>query len=181
MHYGLRWIQATGDALPMRLMLKMRIWLGAPLIGIVVVVGGCSGTFVETTTNRYSNYYDAVADGALQRGWLPRNLPDSVHDIVETHNIDTNELWVKFQFDKADIKGLLRQCEKMVDLRLPAATRVKRMAAWWPQTLTDKNGKQLPNEMQAYSCLKMPHAESAFDAGMILDTQKQTAWYWIDP
>jgi hypothetical protein len=164
----------------MRLMRKMGVWLGASLIG-AAATGGCSGDFVETSTNQYSNYKEAVADGALQRGWLPRNLPDSAHNIVETHNSDTNELWAKFQLDQADINGFLGHCEEAIDLRLPSAARAKKMAAWWPEALMDKKGGQWPSTMQAYRCSKMLHAESELDAGMILDAQEKTAWYWIGP
>lgn len=164
----------------MRLMRKMRVWLNASLIG-AVVIGGCSGDFVETTTNQYSNYKEAVTDGALQRGWLPRNIPDSAHEITEAHNVDTNEVLAKFKFDRVDMNNLLRQCAKTTDLQLPSAARAKKIAAWWPEMLTDKSSVQLPNTMQAYRCSKMPHAENEFDATMILDMQGQTAWYWIEP
>lgn len=162
----------------MKLMRKMGIWLGIFLI-FSVLVGGCSGEFSEMTTNQYADYKEAEVDGALQRGWLPRNLPASAHGITETHNIDTNQIWVRFQFDRADIKSFLRQCAKAADLRLPSAARTKKMAAWWPEALTDKSGEQLPNTTQAYRCSKMPHAKSKLDAGMVLDTQAQTAWYWV--
>lgn len=158
----------------------MEVWLGASLIA-AVLAGGCSGDFVETSTNQYSDYKEAVEDGALRRGWLPRNLPDSAHGITETHNIDTNELWAKFQFDQADINSFLRQCAKTADLRLPSSLRAKKIATWWPEALTDKSGERLPNTMQAYRCSKMPHAKSEFDAGVVLDAQEQIAWYWIDP
>ena len=164
----------------MRLMSKIRLWLSAFLIG-TVITAGCSSDFVETTTNQYSNYKEAVEAGAIQRGWLPQALPESANDIVETHNIDTNELWVKFKFAQADIKTFLSECEKANDLRLPSAGRTKKLATWWPETLTDKNGMQLYNAMQAYRCLEMPHAENSFDAGMILDEKEKIVWYWIEP
>lgn len=181
MFYSLQWIQTTWDALPMRPTPGMRVRLSSSLVAAVLIGGGCSSNFVETATNHYSNYGEAAEDGALQRGWLPRNLPGSAHNIVETHNIDTNELWAKFQLDQADIDRFLRHCAKSADIRLPPAERTEKMAAWWPDALTDKSVERLPNGMQTYHCSKIPHAKSELDAGMILDAEEQAIWYWVDP
>jgi len=163
--------------MPMR---KMRAWIDSSLIAIILLTVGCSGDIVETTTSHYSNYKKAAEDGVVERGWLPRNLPDSAYDIIETHNIDTNELWVKFQFSQTDINSFLSQCAETANLRLPSA-RTRIIATWWPETLTDRGGERLPSTMQMYRCSKMPHAQSEFDASVVLDAQEQIAWYWIDP
>jgi len=164
----------------MKYMQNTKAWISYFLTA-AMLAGGCSGDFVETTTNQYANYKEATEGGALQRGWLPRNLPGSAHGIIETHNIDTNELWAKFQFIQSDINSFLRQCIEIADLPLPSSTRAKKMAAWWPETLTDKSDGRLPSAMQTYHCSSMPHANNVFDANIILDAREQIAWYWIDP
>lgn len=53
----------------------------------LLLIIGCS----ETTTSRYANYQEAADDNLFLRGWVPDVLPVNSGEIVETHNIDSNE------------------------------------------------------------------------------------------
>jgi hypothetical protein len=44
----------------------------------------------------------ARADGAIERGWLPDQLPDSAFDITESHDLDTNTGSGSFHFHAED-------------------------------------------------------------------------------
>jgi hypothetical protein len=139
-----------------------------------VLAGGCADAPVETSTNRYANYAEAMKDGAFQRGWLPGNLPDSAYA-----NMDTNELLVSFKYASTDIDEFLDKCIATSNLELPAAGRTKKVATWWPKILTDSNQEKMPDALQAYRCRNMPHATTAMDANLVLKPQETTAWYWI--
>ena len=50
----------------------------------------------------YASAAAARANGAVGRGWLPEELPDSAFSISESHNLDTNTGGGSFSFGAAD-------------------------------------------------------------------------------
>lgn len=44
----------------------------------------------------------ARSDGAVERGWLPQELPNSAFDIAESHDLDTDTGGGSFHFQAAD-------------------------------------------------------------------------------
>ena len=148
------------------------------LLASAMTACGCSGGVVETTTARYSSYQSAEGDGALKRGWLPRTLPLSARDIVETHNIDTNEMWLRFQYDPKDIAEFLKGCAEVSSLQIPPVERTHKLVQWWPRILMGGDGR-LPNTMKSYRCSQMPHAQSDLPASVVLSPKEATAWYWV--
>ena len=79
----------------------------------------------ETPTTRYPTYAEAVADGAIQRGWIPGFVPSSATTIEETHNIDTNWQWLEFTAPPEDLR---RSMQIWLGLS-PFAKEKKRVAA----------------------------------------------------
>lgn len=151
------------------------------IAGILMVLIGCSSDFVETSTTRYSNYEEAAVSGAVRRGWLPLAFPATAHDIVETHNIDTNEVWISFHYKGDGINELISHCTEHPNIILPSARRVMKLVPWWPLVLTDQKGEKFPHEMRVYYCQNMSHSEVKLNAALIVDPKKSTAWYWIIP
>ena len=72
---------------------------------IMVIVGvGAFSTWLETPRAVYNSYDDAVRAGAVGPNmWIPEFLPKSASQIVERHNIDTNESSLTFQFSGSDL------------------------------------------------------------------------------
>ena len=54
----------------------------------------------------YATLEDAVAAGAVDRGWVPDFLPPSTHEIAEVHNLDLNTGAGRFRFGADDIEDL---------------------------------------------------------------------------
>jgi len=76
----------------------------------------------ETKTSQYISYNDAKKANAIgEEKWLPIWLPDDSFEISETHNIDTNETWLRFRFAKP-MEGLGKWCRVIIktDVRFPA-------------------------------------------------------------
>lgn len=68
--------------------LKVCVGLAVAVFGALALlyfVGSC-----DVVSERYATYADAVADGAVTRGWIPPNMPHDAYDIRETHDIDTS-------------------------------------------------------------------------------------------
>jgi len=75
-----------------------RNWFYAFLAVAVFFLAGCD----ETMRVSYATAAAARADGAIQRGWLPQELPDSATEIAESHDLDTNTGSGSFRFEKSD-------------------------------------------------------------------------------
>ena len=56
-------------------------------------------------SSSYIESYDSLdkdAKGRRQRGWLPAWLPKTATRIHESHNLDTNEIWLMFSYSPRD-------------------------------------------------------------------------------
>jgi hypothetical protein len=51
---------------------------------------------VDRLGTSYATAADAIASGDMERGWLPSNLPPIATEIHEEHDLDTNEVWMRF-------------------------------------------------------------------------------------
>ena len=63
--------------------------------------------FPEVQINKYDSIETAKEQQAIQKGWIPKNLPPSAYDIVETHDLDSNTILGKFFYRESDEEGLL--------------------------------------------------------------------------
>ena len=57
--------------------------------------------------NKYENMAAVHKQKALGHGWLPSLLPASAYDIVETHDIDSNDVFGKFSYKEPDEAALV--------------------------------------------------------------------------
>ncbi len=58
---------------------------------------------METRSSSFSSYYELTAKAPIEESeWFPRWMPKSAFDIKESHNIDTNYVWIVSHFDKSD-------------------------------------------------------------------------------
>lgn len=105
--------------------------------------------YMEVVDTYYPTLLAAKASGVVGKGkWVPPILPPSASDIHERHDIDTNEVWIKFRFDLCDLAVLLKQLEelstkdisslKLWGLRTPRWWH-KRRPDWWPALLSQKS------------------------------------------
>lgn len=69
--------------------------------------------YFENPTSRYETYHSAREAGAMEEGrWIPDFLPQSSRNIVETHDIDTNELEISFEYTSGDLGRLPAECDR---------------------------------------------------------------------
>ena len=74
-------------------------------LGVALMLMGCS----DVANQAYPTLAAAKADGAIERGWLPRILPASSVQIEEEHNLDTNVGQGAFSFAPADAEQFRQQ------------------------------------------------------------------------
>lgn len=95
---------------------------------LVVLLVGC-----ERGSSNYATLTDAVADGAVARGWVPPYLSDSASEIREVHDLDTNETWGEFRYaNSGNSTPVQPPCEVTTLVEFPREPWVE----WWPSDLT---------------------------------------------
>ena len=65
--------------------------------------------FTDTQINKYDSITAVHENKAIKEGWIPKILPTSAYDIVETHDIDTNQNFGKFKYKEQDEADFLTQ------------------------------------------------------------------------
>ncbi len=73
-------------------------WLHGLFAGSILMFAACD----DTLRASYSTAAATRTDGAVKRGWLPQELPDSAFDITESHDLDSNTGSGSFLFKDAD-------------------------------------------------------------------------------
>jgi hypothetical protein len=93
---------------------------------VFLLLVACSG---EVQVNQYPSSEAARAAGAVQRGWVPNVLPSSAVNIIEKHDLDTNQTWGRFQFAAIDSQRVRESL--VIAKRSPECPRDAK-EAWWP-------------------------------------------------
>jgi hypothetical protein len=72
--------------------------------------------------------------GAVAKGWIPGDLPDSATELREVHDVDTNEVWGTFRLytNEPGTIGLSRIEASRINGHSVRAPRV----TWWPEKLS---------------------------------------------
>jgi hypothetical protein len=141
-------------------------------IGIILVAGILLFRWFSTQEEPekyYLSRQEIVTDDAIGRGWVPSWLPTSAHSINETHNIDTNEVWMKFKFNTNEIIGI-EACsiDNTTDFKKANGPRVKNHS-WWV--------KPEGNDWEGYIC-KWKMVEHPREARLIVSKNNGIALYW---
>lgn len=157
----------------------MKLHTLIPLTVALVAAGACSDASRPVSSSSYASFQEASSSGILESGWLPRNLPKSATDIVESHHIDNGELWVRFRYFDSDIETLLGGCLVDPSAQLPDKRRTKLDADWWPDGLTSGSDQALQRRWKIYWCQNQIHAQTTMAAGVAVDPLEHVAWYWI--
>jgi len=110
------------------------------LLSLIVSLTVMACERLETVKNVYPDMKTAKRSGAIQRGWVPAFLPISAEDIIEEHNIDTNEVWLSFSLPKNNIWINEKLC-RTTELDKVSFPR-RKSGAWWPIALIENTSRQ---------------------------------------
>jgi len=64
---------------------------------------------LDLKSNYYKTYNELILSDDLSRGWVSINLPKSSSNIIEYHDVDTNEVWISF--DHLYMESHLNSCD----------------------------------------------------------------------
>lgn len=136
-----------------------------------LVLSGCAGPAVHTAS--YATLAEARTAGAIDKGWVPADLPEGAYELRAAYAIDGWERWGLFNFRPADA-GALRSVLASEEITL-AGTRMEipGRIEWWPVILRG----DLDAERIAATGLRAYHARAG---GRIfgVNWDQGRAYYW---
>lgn len=128
----------------------------------------------ERATKYYPKYEDAASDSAVKRGWIPEIVPKTATEIHEQHDLDTNDVWLRFNVPSlgkgklsAGLKGLTDEEISKIKLKNPSK------ADWWFEGLIQQspsNDNALNAEVFRVNCNG--------DGYLAIDRSTQRVYYW---
>jgi hypothetical protein len=133
----------------------------------LVVIRGC--VLIEEPGKYYSSRQDVVADDAIGRGWVPPWLPSSAHEINEAHNVDTNEVWMKFKLGPSELNAIEACQNDAATTFANAHGPHSNLRFWW--------AKPEGNDWDGYICRWKFH-DQAREARMVVSRSRGVAFYW---
>lgn len=162
-------------------MLIRRI-LGLLSITLFIFIHGCG----EIQDTFYANIDAAKKDGAIKRGWIPNILPESSSEIYERSDIDSNQVWLRFKFDKKDIKSLLEQVEEVDTaeintIKFNKPCNIIWCVNWWPRKLNKESfNKQSVLKIYRYNRVLTyyDNHQETVPSFFVIDWNLNIAYYW---
>ncbi|WP_049723848.1 hypothetical protein [Gilvimarinus polysaccharolyticus] len=84
-----------------------------------------------------SRYFESYSPQIHNGNWIPNIFPNDISSIHETHNIDTNEVWLRFETNtlKVSTKNFVKLAsDEIINLKI----RQPFMASWWFDGIIDQ-------------------------------------------
>jgi hypothetical protein len=106
------------------------LWL---LLLLALFASGCDA--LERLESSYGSLAEAMADGAITRGWLPADLPPSATAIREWHDLDTNRGFGTLRFGSSDDGWVHEHWQAVADTRPLNVRHQWGDPVWWPNEL----------------------------------------------
>lgn len=53
----------------------------------------------DVQRTKFSSFYEVEKSGYLKKGWIPADFPRNTSNIKETHDLDSNEVWIICDFN----------------------------------------------------------------------------------
>jgi hypothetical protein len=100
-----------------------KVCIGSGIIGgallLLILMRICvAWLYSEELPRSYFDDYAAVkASGLIERGWIPPYIPKSVTNVVEQHDLDSNDVTMSFTYRIGDTASTRQACGHEKTLR----------------------------------------------------------------
>jgi hypothetical protein len=132
---------------------------------LLLLIGACDG---YTRENLYATHAEARSAGEVRdNGPVPTFLPSSIANIRARYNIESNELWLSFDWNGVDLGAVASRCKRAL---LSADQFPRRAPAKWPSDL--KRGSD-----------KAPAGTIMMTCGegyLALQSESKRGFYWMN-
>lgn len=145
--------------------MKVKIAVG---LSVALLTAACER--METAESVYPDARAAISAGAIQRGWIPAFLPPSAKEISEKHNLDTNEVWLRFSMEPGERSSIEKSCRR---IQPPEAVFPRKGGGdWWPEVLTEeqRSARLQTGKYMLYRCEN--------GGSMAVEEGGRTVFYW---
>jgi len=68
-------------------------------ISIIIFLLGQLSSCSDNFESKFKTYDELLKSGYLENGWIPKSIPTDSKDIRETHNLDINRVFGRFEFE----------------------------------------------------------------------------------
>jgi hypothetical protein len=93
----------------------------------------------DRSASFYSTRAQAIAAGAVDRGWIPRSLPVEATAIHEEHDMDTNEVWIRFTLPRDRARQFAGSLHLLAQEEMSSvAIRPPCDRSWWFEGLIEQ-------------------------------------------
>ena len=164
--------------------INLRSVVSIPLVALLAVAAnyllGCTDS--EIKTNHYQTYTDALNDRAVQRGWYPKLIPASAIDIKEQHDLDTNQVWIRFRISTEDKKVMLDKMRKLTNDEIRSLEIITpKVDGWWFGQLAGQEPKtegEKITDVYVGTCENGSIYERSY---LVIDRENSYLYYWCGP
>jgi hypothetical protein len=130
----------------------------------------------ESPEEVYSDYNTAIESEIFGDGkWVPVSLlPSSAKNIHVKYDIDSNEVWLLFDYDSISSLNIKSICLRIL-IRKEMLPRYNRSAeiSWWPSSITNQTGySKMDEEFVFYNCMAI------YDGMVAIDAKRKKFYYW---
>jgi hypothetical protein len=97
-------------------------------LSLLVLCVACDSLERESA---YATHADAVADDAILRGWIPPFVPESAREIREIHDLDTNDVCLRFELPVEEHAPFVAPFRKLDPQEIESLPSCGVTPAWW--------------------------------------------------
>lgn len=149
---------------------KLKILLNLAIL--IAFLSGCSERFTEY----YPTYDTAAKKGAIQRGWIPETVPKTAIEIYEQHDLDNNEIWLRFSVPAVEKDKITTGLKKLThDEILKIKLRNPSKVNWWFEGLIQQSPA---NDNALNAEIYVVIRESGKTAYVAVDRVSSQIYYW---
>lgn len=93
----------------------------------------------DISTNFYTDIESVISDGAIKRGWIPKDIPLSAKNIHEQHNLDTNLVFIRFEINQKEWEQITKKLQKLTPSEIENIDNTYPYDVdWWFECLIEK-------------------------------------------
>jgi hypothetical protein len=139
-------------------------------LALALAVGACASN--RTPERSFTVREEAAAAGMFDAAGVPADLvPASARQLRERRDLDTGDIWARFEFEAGDGPAVPVGCKRVADARLPGS--VTRGIAWWPELLRG----DMSTARQHFDFFACP-APGGRQAHLAVHRAMTTAFFW---
>jgi hypothetical protein len=148
------------------------------LSAAAVVIAACLAANcrnIDVVTESYASVGEARQAGALDRGWIPKGIPESAVDLRVAHDLDANRRWGLFSFQAAEADRLRAMVDAEQSLR-GVVCDIPGRVEWWPVML---RGAIDPEQVKATGLTAYRTRQD--NLIVVVNWNQGRAYYWSNP